>query len=199
MPPQRYVLPSKYDQIPARSSKAAIHQSICPTTSAESVEMVRQSKTGNYHTAPRATAPSSISARPCRRCSRKTTVPFRFRRPTSTIPATHATERQTGAKQRTIRFPAYTGAPFIRHRKNISANHILYILPPVCRASYPLFECRLLLPCCQTFKSSLHLQNMHNAAIFSADQAPCFSARLQLFRPRPFPTSPLCRPLPSLI
>ncbi|WP_315377986.1 hypothetical protein [Kingella denitrificans] len=44
LPPQRYVPPSKYDQIPAKSSKAAISQSICPTTSAESVEMVRQSK-----------------------------------------------------------------------------------------------------------------------------------------------------------
>ena len=44
LPPQRYVLSFKYDQIPARTNKTAISQSICPTTSAESVEMVRQSK-----------------------------------------------------------------------------------------------------------------------------------------------------------
>lgn len=74
-------------------------------------------KAANYRNAPRAAALGSISARPRRRCGRKTTVPFRFHRLTTTIPATRAAERQTGAKQRAIRFPAYTGAPFIRHRK----------------------------------------------------------------------------------
>lgn len=74
-------------------------------------------KAANYHTAPRAAAPSSISAQSYRRYGRKTTVPFRCRRPTNTITATHAAERQTGAKQRAIRFPAYTGAPFIQRRK----------------------------------------------------------------------------------
>lgn len=74
-------------------------------------------KAANYCNAPRAAARSSISARPRRRCGRRTTVPFRCRRPTSTIPAARAAERQTGAKQRAIRFPAYTGAPFIQRRK----------------------------------------------------------------------------------
>ena len=74
-------------------------------------------KAVNYRNAPRAAAPGSISARPRRRCGRKTTVPFQFRRPTSTIPAARAAERQTGAKRRVIRFPAYAGAPFIQRRK----------------------------------------------------------------------------------
>ena len=156
-------------------------------------------KAANYCNAPRAAARSSISARPRRRCARKTTVPFRFLRPTSTIPATHSSERQTGAKQRAIRFPAYTGAPFIRHRKNISANHVFVFCRRIAVDSYPLFRCRLLLPHYRTFKSSLHLQNAGYSAVFSAARGPCFSARLRLFRPRPFPTSPLCRPLPSLI
>ena len=156
-------------------------------------------KAANYCNAPRATAPSSISARPRRRCGRKTTVPFRFHRPTTTIPAARAAERQTGAKQRAIGFQHIRALHLSGTKKAFRPTMFLYISPPVCRASYPFFEYRLLLPCCQTFKSSLHLQNAAHSDVFSAVRGPCFSAWLRLFRPRPFPTSPLCRPLPSLI
>lgn len=82
------------------------------------------SKAGNYHTAPRATARSSISARPRRRCGRKTTVPFRFHRPTTTIPAARAAERQTGAKQRAIGFQHIQALHLSSAEKSISANHV---------------------------------------------------------------------------
>lgn len=156
-------------------------------------------KAANYCNAPRATAPSQYRHGHAGGAVEKPLFRFGFAapRPPFQQPAQQKGKQAQNSVQQGfqhIRVLHLSGT-----EKIFRPTMFLYISPPVCRASYPLFECRLLLPRFRTFKSSLHLQNAGHSAVFSAVRGPCFSAWLRLFRPRPFPTSPLCRPLPSLI